>query len=74
MSRSRLKSVKLRPMLSFCAAAALARPALAADQQAISAPALATSEAALDLCARVDPKSANQYRQQGKLLLQGLER
>ena len=44
-----------------------------AEAASIDAPALATTEALLDLCAQVDPKSAQQYWEQGKSLLQGLD-
>ena len=53
-------------------AALLSLEALA-EQPAISAPGLGATEATLDFCARIDPKSAQQYWEQAKSLLQGLD-
>jgi HPt (histidine-containing phosphotransfer) domain-containing protein len=61
----------LRTVIAI-AAAALAQHAMA-QAPTISAPALAATEATLDFCARVDPKSAPQYWDQGKSLVQGLD-
>ncbi len=44
-----------------------------ADQPAIGAAALAVTEATLDFCARIDPKSTALYWEQGKSLVQGLD-
>jgi hypothetical protein len=71
MIESGLVLVKSPRVLLFWVAAALA-PAALADQPAISAPALATAEATLDFCAQADPKSADRYWQQAKVLLQQL--
>ncbi len=66
-----MKSMKSYRILTFCAAAALARVALA-EEAAVSPPGLATAEATLDFCAQADPKSADRYWQQAKALLQGV--
>jgi hypothetical protein len=66
-----IKVTKSHRILTLCAAAALAQLSLA-EEPALSAPALGTTEATLDFCAQADPKSADRYWQQGKLLLQGV--
>jgi hypothetical protein len=71
MIKSGLGLTKPHRALGLCAAAAFAQVAMA-DQPAISAPALAITEATLDFCAQVDPKSADQYWQQAKVLLQAV--
>lgn len=58
-------------LLAFCVAAALTQVA-PAEEPTVSAPALATSEATLDFCAKTDPKTADRYRQQGSLVLQAV--
>jgi hypothetical protein len=71
MIKLTLKWMKSHHVVTLCAVAVLA-PAALADEPKVSVPALATTEATLDFCAQADPKSADQYWQQGKLLLQGV--
>jgi hypothetical protein len=70
MKSPRGKWIIVRRILAV-SALALAQPSWA-QAQSISASALATTEATLDFCAQVDPKSAQQYWDQGKSLLQAL--
>jgi len=66
-----IKLLKSHRAVTLCVAATLAHMALAGEP-VLSAPALGTTEATLDFCAKADPKSADGYWQQGKLLLQGV--
>jgi hypothetical protein len=58
-------------MVGFCVALVMMQ-VVEADEATVSAPALAAAEATLDFCAQADPKSADQYWQQAKRLLQGV--
>jgi hypothetical protein len=71
MVKSRIELRKPHRALGLCAAAAFAQVAMA-DQPAINAAALGITEATLDFCAQADPKSADQYWQQAKALLQAV--
>jgi hypothetical protein len=57
---------------NLCLLAAIVAPGLAlADEPAPQAQSLATTEAILEHCAKLNPAAADQYREQAKLLTQG---
>jgi hypothetical protein len=62
--------MKPHRILGLYAVTLLARIALA-DEPAVSAQALGTTEATLDFCTQVDPRNADRYQAQIKILAQG---
>jgi hypothetical protein len=57
---------------NLCLLAAIVAPGLAlADEPAPQAQTLATTEAILESCAKLNPVAADQYRQQARLVAQG---
>jgi hypothetical protein len=69
MARLNKKHIGSTLLLS-CSAAAL--PLLVqSDESKIDGRALGASEAILSYCAKIDPKAADRYQQQSKLLVQG---
>jgi hypothetical protein len=68
----RVEKMMMTMAKRLCLLAAVLVPGLAlADEATAQAQSLASSEAILEHCARLNPAAADQYREQAKLLTQG---
>jgi hypothetical protein len=68
---ARFNNKRFGPTLTLICAAALVPLFAHADEATVEGRVIGAAEAVIDYCAKIDPKAADQYRQQFKLMIKG---